>query len=389
MRAEGACEAHRRLPSRSLEHLQESGRATRRATARSRSPVSATLRRARGDRAARPGLRAAARCVGLVGPSGCGKSTLLELIAGLLEPDRGTIAVDGERAGRGRLAGCAYMPQRDLLLPWLTAIDNAGAGATQPRRLACRCARRGGAPVRALRARRIRAQPADRALGRDAPAGRLPAHAARRQAGAAARRALRLLDAITRARCRSWLAQGRSKPKLGRCSWSPTTSRRRSISPTVCSCSRRRPAASGGRARGPAPRALPRSRGGHAPAFVAAARACAGGAGGGSAMRRWLPPLVVLAACIGLWELAARWDLLADALGIEPFLVPAPSDIAEALWTRPRAARRERVGDRAGGRARIRARARRRRSCSPSSCTSPTCCAAPSIPCWWPRRRSR
>ena len=49
-------------------------------------------------------------------------------------------------------------------------------------------------------------------------------------------------------------------------------------------------------------------------------------------MSRWLPPLAVIAAAIGLWELAARWDLIADALSIEPFLVPAPSDVAEALW---------------------------------------------------------
>jgi NitT/TauT family transport system ATP-binding protein len=64
--------------------------------------------------------------LGIVGPSGCGKSTLLELVAGLREPGAGTIAVDGESDPAERLAHCAYMPQRDLLLPWLTAIDNAG-----------------------------------------------------------------------------------------------------------------------------------------------------------------------------------------------------------------------------------------------------------------------
>ena len=81
--------------------------------------------------------------VGVLGPSGCGKSTLLELIAGLQEPEAGAIAVGGERAPAGRLAGCAYMPQRDLLLPWLTAIDNAalalrnqGRGRDDARRLA-------------------------------------------------------------------------------------------------------------------------------------------------------------------------------------------------------------------------------------------------------------
>jgi NitT/TauT family transport system ATP-binding protein len=63
--------------------------------------------------------------LGVVGPSGCGKSTLLELIAGLREPDRGAVSVAGETAAGERLARCAYMPQRDLLLPWLSAIDNA------------------------------------------------------------------------------------------------------------------------------------------------------------------------------------------------------------------------------------------------------------------------
>jgi ABC-type nitrate/sulfonate/bicarbonate transport system ATPase subunit len=63
--------------------------------------------------------------LGLVGPSGCGKSTLLELIAGLQEPLSGEIEVGGAVDARGRLAHCAFMPQRDLLLPWLTAIDNA------------------------------------------------------------------------------------------------------------------------------------------------------------------------------------------------------------------------------------------------------------------------
>ncbi|HET8980053.1 MAG TPA: ABC transporter ATP-binding protein [Solirubrobacteraceae bacterium] len=59
---------------------------------------------------ARPG-----EIVTVVGPSGCGKSTLLELICGLQAPDSGTV----------RTAPAALMPQRDLLLPWLSAIDNA------------------------------------------------------------------------------------------------------------------------------------------------------------------------------------------------------------------------------------------------------------------------
>lgn len=64
----------------------------------------------------------------IAGPSGCGKSTLLELAAGLTHPDRGRIAIDGEDAAGRRLSATAYMPQRDLLLPWLRAIDNAALG---------------------------------------------------------------------------------------------------------------------------------------------------------------------------------------------------------------------------------------------------------------------
>ena len=63
--------------------------------------------------------------VGLVGPSGCGKTTLLELVAGLRQPDAGRVMVGGLGEPADRLGRCAYMPQRDLLLPWLSAVDNA------------------------------------------------------------------------------------------------------------------------------------------------------------------------------------------------------------------------------------------------------------------------
>jgi ABC-type nitrate/sulfonate/bicarbonate transport system ATPase subunit len=61
----------------------------------------------------------------VVGPSGCGKSTLLELLAGLQEPDEGTVSAAGATDAAARRALCAYMPQRDLLLPWRTALANA------------------------------------------------------------------------------------------------------------------------------------------------------------------------------------------------------------------------------------------------------------------------
>src|SRR3954471_9523810 len=74
-------------------------------------------------------LRADAReTVAVVGPSGCGKSTLLELVCGLAAPDAGAV----------HAPPAALMPQRDGLLPWLNAVDNAGlarrvAGETRAR----------------------------------------------------------------------------------------------------------------------------------------------------------------------------------------------------------------------------------------------------------------
>jgi NitT/TauT family transport system ATP-binding protein len=58
----------------------------------------------------------AGELLAVVGPSGCGKTTLLELICALQTPD----------AGRIECRSAALMPQHDLLLPWLSALDNAG-----------------------------------------------------------------------------------------------------------------------------------------------------------------------------------------------------------------------------------------------------------------------
>jgi NitT/TauT family transport system ATP-binding protein len=84
--------------------------------------------------------------LGIVGPSGCGKSTLLELVCGLREPDAGRIEVWGQSGAGERLAACAYLPQRDLLLPWFSALDNA-ALALRNRGLGRREARRRAAPL--------------------------------------------------------------------------------------------------------------------------------------------------------------------------------------------------------------------------------------------------
>lgn len=62
--------------------------------------------------------------VSLLGPSGVGKSTLFRLACGLLEPTAGSILLAGD-AHRPRLGRVAYMPQKDLLLPWRTITENA------------------------------------------------------------------------------------------------------------------------------------------------------------------------------------------------------------------------------------------------------------------------
>lgn len=65
--------------------------------------------------------------VTVVGPSGCGKSTLFNIVAGLEEPDAGGILrFEGKDCEAHDLLGrVSFMPQRDLLLPWRTVIDNA------------------------------------------------------------------------------------------------------------------------------------------------------------------------------------------------------------------------------------------------------------------------
>jgi NitT/TauT family transport system ATP-binding protein len=80
--------------------------------------VSRTFRTRRAETPALEGMSlhaAPGEIVTVVGPSGCGKTTLLELICGLQAPDSGTVDA----------APAVLMPQRDLLLPWSSALDNA------------------------------------------------------------------------------------------------------------------------------------------------------------------------------------------------------------------------------------------------------------------------
>ena len=62
--------------------------------------------------------------VSLLGPSGCGKSTALRLIAGLMEPTRGTVSAPGRsRSGVGQIG---FVFQEPTLMPWATVAGNVG-----------------------------------------------------------------------------------------------------------------------------------------------------------------------------------------------------------------------------------------------------------------------
>ncbi len=69
---------------------------------------------------------AAGEFVALIGPSGSGKSTLLDIVSGLFAETGGDVLILGEPLPvAARLDHSAYMRQRDLLLPWRKALDNA------------------------------------------------------------------------------------------------------------------------------------------------------------------------------------------------------------------------------------------------------------------------
>lgn len=65
--------------------------------------------------------------VAIVGPSGCGKSTLLSVIAGLIEPEKGLIKINGKHL-RESTTNVGYMLQHDQLFEWRTIYNNVILG---------------------------------------------------------------------------------------------------------------------------------------------------------------------------------------------------------------------------------------------------------------------
>lgn len=75
----------------------------------------------------------------LIGPSGCGKTTLLHILAGLIEPSAGTVAIP--RREPGRLV-TAIIFQGVSTLPWLTVLQNVEYGLRQMGRPPRQCRER-------------------------------------------------------------------------------------------------------------------------------------------------------------------------------------------------------------------------------------------------------
>lgn len=53
---------------------------------------------------------------------------------------------------------------------------------------------------------------------------------------------------------------------------------------------------------------------------------------GTTQLRKVLLPAALLAAVVGVWQIAASTGAVAELLSLEPYLVPSPSEIARSLW---------------------------------------------------------
>ncbi|MDH6212728.1 ABC transporter ATP-binding protein [Streptomyces pseudovenezuelae] len=179
----------------------------------------------------------------VIGPSGSGKSTLFNLVSGLDRPTSGEVLVEGEPAGV-RSGKVAYMPQKDLLFPWRTVLDNTALGLE----------------AQGVRKKEARAR-ADALFADFGLDGFQKAYPAQLSGGMRQRAAL-LRTVVWGGRSSCWTSRSARSTRspgprcscgcptcgsatAGRSSWSPTTSGRRSCSRTPCtSCPRAPPRSS-------------------------------------------------------------------------------------------------------------------------------------------------
>jgi len=61
--------------------------------------------------------------VSVFGPNACGKTTLLNIIAGLIDFDKGSVTIDGKEPSKSRV-GFVFQDYSDSLFPWFKNIDN-------------------------------------------------------------------------------------------------------------------------------------------------------------------------------------------------------------------------------------------------------------------------
>ncbi|WP_455274926.1 ABC transporter ATP-binding protein [Rhizobium herbae] len=90
---------------RNIEHVYEG--------AKSKAPTLSDI-----NFTAKPG-----EFVALLGPSGCGKSTLLTIAAGLVQPSRGEVLIDGVKVDKP-VTDLGFVFQEATLLEWRSAIRN-------------------------------------------------------------------------------------------------------------------------------------------------------------------------------------------------------------------------------------------------------------------------
>ena len=63
------------------------------------------------------------KIVGLLGPNGSGKTTMIKLMNGLLQPDRGSIEINGMKPSKETKKIVSYLPERTYLNDWMKVND--------------------------------------------------------------------------------------------------------------------------------------------------------------------------------------------------------------------------------------------------------------------------